>query len=108
MRTKPSQIVLEDLNIAGMRKNKHLSHAFQETSISMFKDMLVNKANMNGIEIIYADRFYPSSQLCSNCGYKKVDLKLSDRIYKCDNCGLEINRDYNASINLKHYLPRVD
>ena len=103
VRAKPSQIVLEDLNIAGMRKNKHLSHTFQETSISMFKDMLVNKANFYGIEIIYADRFYPSSQLCSNCGHRKVDLKLSDRIYKCSNCGLEINRDYNASINLKHY-----
>lgn len=104
VRTKLSKIVLEDLNIESMRKNKHLSHTFQETSISMFKDILVNKANMNGIEIIYADRFYPSSQICSNCGHRKVELKLSDRVYKCDNCGLEINRDYNASINLKHYL----
>lgn len=107
VRTKPSQIVLENLNVAGMRKNKHLSHAFQETSISIFKNILVNKANMNGIEIIYADRFYPSSQLCSNCGHRKVDLKLSDRVYKCNNCGLEINRDYNASINLKHYLKSI-
>lgn len=103
VRTKPSQIVLETLNIAGMRKNSCLSHAFQEASISMFKNILVNKANMYGIEIIYADRFYPSSQLCSNCGYRKVDLKLSDRVYKCDNCGLEIDRDYNASKNLEHY-----
>ena len=103
VRTKPSAIVLEDLNVAGMRKNKHLSHAIQSASISMFKDMLVNKAQSLGIEIVLADRFYPSSQICSSCGNRKVDLKLSDRMYKCPICGLEIDRDYNASINLKHY-----
>jgi putative transposase len=103
VRTKPSAIVLEDLNVAGMRKNKHLSHAIQSASISMFKDMLINKAQKLGIEIVLADRFYPSSQICSSCGNRKVDLKLSERTYKCPVCELEIDRDFNASINLKHY-----
>lgn len=102
VRTKPKAIVLEDLNVAGMRKNKHLSHSIQSASISMFKDMLVNKANSLGIEIVYADRFYPSSQICSHCGNRR-SIKLSERIYRCPVCGLEIDRDLNASINLKHY-----
>ena len=102
VKTKPACIVLEDLNVAGMRKNKHLSHAIQSASISMFKDMLVNKALALGIEIVYADRYFPSSQLCSNCGNRKP-IKLSERTYKCLVCGLEIDRDFNASINLKHY-----
>lgn len=102
VRTKPKAIVLEDLNVAGMRKNKHLSHSIQSASISMFKDMLVNKANSLGIEIVYADRFYPSSQICSHCGNRR-SIKLSERVYRCSICGLEIDRDLNASINLKHY-----
>lgn len=102
VKTKPKVIVLEDLNVAGMRKNKHLSHSLQSASISMFKDMLVNKALSLGIEIVYADRFYPSSQLCSSCGSRR-SIKLSERTYKCPVCGLEIDRDLNASINLKHY-----
>lgn len=102
VRTKPKAIVLEDLNVAGMRKNKHLSHSIQSASISMFKDMLVNKANSLGIEIVYADRFYPSSQICSHCGNRR-SIKLSERVYMCPVCGLEIDRDLNASINLKHY-----
>ena len=102
-RTKCKTIVLEDLNVAGMRKNKHLSRAIQSASISMFKDMLVNKATSLGIDIVYADRFYPSSQICSHCGNRKVNLRLSERTYKCPVCGLEIDRDLNASINLKHY-----
>lgn len=102
VKTKPKAIVLEDLNVAGMRKNKHLSHSLQSASISMFKDMLVNKALSIGIEIVYADRFFPSSQLCSNCGNRKP-IKLSERTYKCPVCRLEIDRDFNASINLKRY-----
>lgn len=101
-RTKCSAIVLEDLNVAGMRKNKHLSHSLQEASISTFKQMLINKAESVGIEVILADKFYPSSQICSNCGNRKP-IKLSERTYKCPACGLEIDRDLNASINLKHY-----
>lgn len=103
VKTKPFCICVEDLNVAGMRKNKHLSRAIQSASISMFKDMLINKAQLLGIEIVLADRFYPSSQICSSCGNRKVDLKLLERIYKCPVCGLEIDRDFNASINLKHY-----
>ena len=103
VRTKPKAIVLEDLNVAGMRKNKCLSHSLQETSISTFKQMLISKAKSHGIEVVLADRFYPSSQICSHCGNRKVDLKLSERVYKCPVCGLEIDRDLNASINLKHY-----
>lgn len=64
---------------------------------------LVNKASSVGIEVVLADRFYPSSQICSHCGNRKVDLKLSERVYKCPVCGLEIARYLNASINLKHY-----
>ena len=102
VRTKPKAMVLEDLNVAGMRKNKHLSHAIQSSSISEFKQMLINKAEKFGIQIILADRFYPSSQICSSCGNKR-SIKLSERTYKCPICGLEIDRDFNASINLKHY-----
>ena len=102
VRTKPKAIVLEDLNVAGMRKNKHLSHSLQETSISTFKQMLISKAESHGIEVVLADRFYPSSQICSHCGSRR-SIKLSERIYKCPVCGLEIDRDLNASINLKHY-----
>ena len=103
VRTKPKAIVLEDLNVAGMRKNKHLAHSLQESSISTFKQMLISKAESHGIEVVLADRFYPSSQLCSQCGNRKVDLKLSERVYKCPVCGLEINRDLNAAVNLRNY-----
>ena len=102
VRIKPMAIVLEDLNVAGMRKNKHLSRAIQSASIVEFKQMLVNKAETAGIQVILADRFYPSSQLCSKCGHRRP-IKLSERTYICSNCGLEIDRDLNASINLKHY-----
>ena len=102
VKTKPSVIVLEDLNIAGMRKNKHLSHSVQLSSISMFKNILVNKAKSFGIEVELADRFYPSTQLCSRCGNRR-SIKLSERTYICPKCGLEMDRDLNASINLKHY-----
>ena len=102
VRTKPKAIVLEDLNVAGMRKNKYLSHSLQETSISTFKQMLISKAESHGIEVVLASRFYPSSQICSHCGSRR-SIKLSERIYKCPICGLEIDRDLNASINLKHY-----
>lgn len=102
VKTKPACIVLEDLDVASMKKNKYLAHAIQSASISMFKKMLVNKAISLGIEIVYADRYFPSSQICSNCGNRR-SIKLSERIYKCTKCGLEIDRDFNASINLKHY-----
>jgi len=103
IKMKPYRVVMEDLNIKGMMKNKHLSKAIQEQKLYEFIRQMRYKCKFNGIEFILADRFYPSSKLCSDCGFKKIDLKLSDRIYVCDNCGLIIDRDKNASINLGNY-----
>jgi putative transposase len=97
---KPATIVVENLNIAGMVKNNHLSKSIQESAWGELQRQLGYKSSWNGIEFIKADRWYPSSKICSNCGNKKEVLLLSDRIYKCDNCGLIINRDLNAAINL--------
>lgn len=94
---------MEDLNVSGMMKNKHLSKAIQEQCFYEFIRQMKYKCEFNGIEFIQVDRFYPSSKTCSCCGYIKKDLKLKDRIYKCDDCGLEIDRDKNASINLGNY-----
>ena len=102
VKTKPSRIVMEDLNIKGMMKNKHLSEAVAEQCLYNFKMIMKYKCEFYGIEFIEADRYYPSSKLCSSCGSIKRDLKLKDRTYKCS-CGLSINRDYNASINLSRY-----
>ena len=100
---KPKRIVVEDLNLVGIEKNKHLSKSLKDQMFNEFIRQIEYKCKWNGIEFVKADRFYPSSKLCSCCGYKKIDLKLSDRIYKCDNCGLKIDRDYNAAINLMNY-----
>ena len=100
---KPKFIVLEDLNVKGMMKNKHLAKAVQQQSLAEFARILEYKAKQNNIKIIYADRFYPSSKTCSCCGAIKHDLKLKDRIFKCNSCGLVIDRDYNASLNLYLY-----
>lgn len=102
-KTKPSRIVMEHLNIQGMMKNKHLSKSIQEQCLYEFKRQIKYKSEKYGIEFIEADRWYPSSKLCSDCGYKKADLKLSDRIYICPNCGNTIDRDLNAAINLANY-----
>ena len=99
----PCRIVVEDLNVSGMMKNKHLSKAIAEQGFYEFKRQMEYKCNFNGIEFVQVDRFYPSSKTCSCCGNIKKDLKLKDRVYKCDNCGLEIDRDKNASINLSNY-----
>ncbi len=104
---KPSYIVVEDLNVSGMMKNKHLSKAIQQQSFYEFKRQLEYKSNWNNIEFIIADRFYPSSKKCSECGAYKKDLKLSDRTYVCSECGCIIDRDLNASINLKNYKEAV-
>jgi putative transposase len=103
VKAKPKYIVIEDLNISGMMKNKHLSKVIQEQNFYVFKRQLEYKCKWYGVELIIADRFYPSSKTCSNCGSIKKDLKLSDRVYKCSECGLEIDRDLNASINLRKY-----
>jgi len=99
VKTKPRYITIEDLNVKGMMKNRHLSKAVAQQCFYTFKTWLLAKCKEYGIELRQVDRFYPSSKLCSCCGQKKVDLKLSDRTYKCD-CGNKMDRDLNASINL--------
>ncbi|EIF6297547.1 transposase [Clostridium perfringens] len=101
VKQKPSYVTIEDLNVKGMMKNKHLSKAIASQKFFEFKNKLISKCKQNNIELRIVDRFYPSSKTCSNCGKVKKDLKLSDRIYKCD-CGFTIDRDLNASINLKN------
>ena len=102
IKRKPSFIVLEDLNVSGMMKNKHLSKAVQQQKFYEFRMQIEYKAKWNTIPVIIADRFFPSSKLCSCCGAIKKDLRLSDRIYECK-CGNRIDRDYQASLNLKRY-----
>ncbi len=103
VKTKPSRIVIEDLNVSGMMKNRHLSKAIQQQKLYEFRRQLEYKTKKYGIELVLADRWYPSSKTCSGCGAIKSDLKLKDRVFKCDCCGLEIDRDLNASINLSRY-----
>jgi len=98
----PKKIVLEDLNVSGMIKNRHLSKAIQNSCLSEISRQIEYKAKNEGIEVEFADRFYPSSKTCSNCGSCKKDLKLSDRIYKCS-CGFSLDRDMNAARNLRQY-----
>ena len=101
VKQKPSYITIEDLAVSNMMKNKHLSKAISSQKFFEFKTKLMSKCKQNNIELRIVDRFYPSSKTCSKCGKIKKDLKLSDRIYKCD-CGFTIDRDLNASINLKN------
>ena len=98
----PKRVVMEDLNISGMMKNKHLSDSIQQQNFYKFILYMKYKCEWNNIEFIQVDRFYPSSKKCSCCGNIKTDLKLKDRVYRC-NCGLVINRDLNAAINLANY-----
>ena len=100
-RTKLKYITIEDLKVSNMMKNKHLSKAIQEQNFFSIRTKLINKCKERNIELRLVDTFYPSSKTCSCCGNVKKDLKLNNRIYKCSNCGLEIDRDYNASINLE-------
>ena len=106
VKRKPSFICIEDLNVSGMMKNKHLSKAIQQQGFYEFRRQVEYKSAWNNIPVIIADRFFPSSKLCSCCGMINKDLKLSDRIYKCD-CGNIIDRDYQASLNLKQYGENV-
>ena len=101
VKTKPAYITIEDLNISGMMKNKYLSKSIINQKFYEFRQKLFNKCNFYGIELRIADRFYPSSKICHKCGNIKKDLKLSDRIYKCSACGEIIDRDLNASLNLR-------
>ena len=101
VKTKPEFINIEDLNISGMIKNRHLAKAIAEQKFYEFRIKLINKCHQNNIEVRLSNRFYASSKTCSQCGYVKKDLKLKDRVYRCPQCGLVINRDLNASINLR-------
>lgn len=100
---KPKFIVMEDLNVSGMMKNRCLSKAVQEQCFNELYRQMAYKSAWNGIRFITADRFYPSSKKCCQCGHIKRDLKLSDRVYECAECGNIVDRDYQASINLKEY-----
>ena len=102
----PSYITIEDLNVKGMMKNKHLSKAIAQQKFYEFKLKLKCKCKESGIELRVVDRWYPSSRLCHKCGTIKKDLKLSDRIYKCD-CGYIEDRDINASLNLRDALTYI-
>lgn len=101
VKTKPSFIVIEDLNISGMMKNRHLSKAIAQQKFFEFKTKLISKCKENNIELRIVDRWYPSSKMCHNCGHIKKDLKLSDRTYICAKCGYIEDRDINASLNLR-------
>ena len=106
VKRKPSFICIEDLNVSGMMKNKHLSKAIQQQGFYEFRRQIEYKSNWHNIPVIIADRFFPSSKLCSCCGMINKDLKLSDRVYKCD-CGNVIDRDFQSSLNLKKYGENV-
>lgn len=104
IKENPSHIVIEDLNIKGMMKNKHLSKAIQDCSFYEIRRQLEYKCKWNDIKLVIADRWYASSKICSCCGNKKQKLSLSERTYVCEECGNIIDRDYNASLNLKNLV----
>ena len=100
VKKQPQFIAIEDLNVKGMMKNKHLAKDVANCSFYTIKEQLIRKAKERFITIRLVERFYPSSKTCSNCGHYKKDLKLSQRVYHCDNCKEKIDRDFNASLNI--------
>ena len=102
VKTKPSQIVMEDLNVRGMMKNKHLAKSIADQKLYEFKRQIKYKCEKYGIKFVEADRWFPSSKTCSCCGKIKSNLKLKDRVFICS-CGFKMDRDLNASINLANY-----
>ena len=98
-----SKIVIEDLNVSGMLKNRKLSRVIADIGLFEFRRQLEYKGKWYGCEIVIANRWFPSSKMCSNCGWIDKDLTLADRVFGCDGCGLKIDRDLNASYNLKKY-----
>lgn len=102
LKQKPSFISLEDLNVRGMMRNKHLAGKIQEQRFYFFRNKLTTKAKFLGIEVRIVDRFYGSSKICHECGFNKKDLKLKDRIYECPQCGTTLDRDLNAALNLRN------
>ena len=103
VKTKPYRIVIEDLNVSGMMKNKHLASSVRKRCFYKFREYLSYKAKLRGIKLIVANRFYPSSKTCHKCEFIKKDLRLKDRIYRCSHCGEIIDRDLNTAINLSMY-----
>lgn len=99
---KPRFICIEDLDVTNMMKNKYLSKEIQQQCFREFRNQIEYKSKLYGIQVVIADRYFPSSKLCNCCGFIKKDLKLSDRIYKCE-CGNIIDRDFQAALNLKSY-----
>lgn len=100
---RPKRIVIEDLNVKGMLRNKYLAKSIASQKFAEFATKLARKCEETGIELVKADRWYPSSKTCSGCGFKKQDLSLAERIYNCEHCGLAIDRDLNAALNLANY-----
>lgn len=100
VKKQPQYIAIEDLNVRGMMKNKYLAKDIANCSFYTIKEHLIRKAKERHIAIRLVDRFYPSSKTCSTCGHYKKDLKLSQRVYHCDNCQEKIDRDFNASLNI--------
>ena len=99
-----NRIVIEDLNVSGMVKNHHLASSILDGGFSEFRRQLEYKCQWNGVELVIADRWFASSKTCSCCGNKQ-DMPLKKRVFKCEKCGIEINRDLNAAINLNNYTP---
>lgn len=100
-------VFMEDLNVKGMLRNHHIAKAIQEIGLYRFRQVLEDKAKNNYKKVVFVDRLYPSSKTCSNCGYKKQDLKLIDREWVCPNCGKHHDRDINAAINILHECERM-
>ena len=100
VRKQPQYIAIEDLNVKGMMKNKHLSRDIANCSFFTIREHLIRKATERRIAVRLVDRFYPSSKTCSNCGSYKKDLKLNQRVFRCDHCQEKIDRDFNASLNI--------
>ena len=100
VKKQPKYIAIEDLNVKGMIKNKHLAKDITNCSFYTIREHLIRKATERDIVVRLVDRFYPSSKTCSNCGFYKKDLKLSQRVYSCDSCQEKIDRDLNAALNI--------
>jgi putative transposase len=98
--------VIEDLNVAGMIKNRHMAKSVSEAAMGELSRQIIYKANWHRVELRKADRFFPSSKICSGCGNVKLRLRLSERIFSCDACEMSIDRDLNAAINLARWRPK--
>ena len=101
VRAKPAYIAIEDLNVKGMLKNKHLARAVSKRNFYRLRMLLTQKCSENGIQLRLVDRWYPSSKTCHNCGFYNADLCLADRFFICPVCGARLDRDYNAALNLR-------